>query len=213
MIDEDFAEAIALFKEACMFRSCSQVQIWKKENLTKNSDEEVFECFRAFKNSDAKAVLENYMQNIFPQFRHSLQKDIRDFKSPYLIDFNKNRQKFVIENPKNKAVEGYFTVVSNGRDDFWMDCSISLPYQEYFYDVLRYYENIAFKTSENPSLFIYLRKYYECSQRFQEILENNAFKCIKSHQVLVKDYWKPIKAENDKEKSPIFIHCSANPAH
>ena len=80
IIDENHAETIALFKNACGFRSATKIQVWEKDDLDEQKLPINPNLFKELKYSDAKKLQELDQQSLFPQFRISLAKEEADFK-------------------------------------------------------------------------------------------------------------------------------------
>ncbi len=59
--------------------------------------------------------------------------------------------------------------------------------------------------SESPNLHILIRNYYQSSYRMAEILAEKDFKLSQKSHVFVKDYWRPLKADSDRKRSPILL--------
>lgn len=205
VIDEEYAEVIQLLRDVCMFRSCSQIQIWQLEDLNKDFEKYNSSNFRKSKRSDAPRILDLYQQALFPQFRHSLVKNKRDFRKSIFKSFlPKNKdlklKRMVIEDYSRNSIEGHFTLLTQDGKNYWLDLLLSLPYLEYTEDIIAYCTNFIKQKNPDANLYIYLRKYLQGSPRQLEIFENLGLKCKRSQQVLVKDYWKPAKlAENEKK--------------
>lgn len=208
-IDEKYPEAIALLKNGCGFRSCNQINIWEKESLDSVADSGFPKLFREVKSSDARNIQELDSQCLFPHFRPSLAKSENDFKFNFkssIINFLRNYKvkRLVLENPAKNVLEGYVLLMSEDNRNFWADIILSLPYQEYYEDILNYISGYVGEQNKNAKLHVYARKYYQNSKRLGEILVNLNFKQTQNFQVLVKDYWKTTKTPSGN-KSPIII--------
>jgi len=210
VIDDRHEEAISLFKNACMFRSCAQIQVWSIDNLSDLVDNQEITDFVPQKPYHSQKLYELYQQALFPQFRPSLTKSPKDFEISLVMKLQMSLKKesidrFVLNNPDKKSIEGYFTIYTADNKDFWFDVVLSLGYTEYYETILKFV--VKFVTDKNPSakLNVYARKYFQNSSKLVDLLEKNNFKWSRSYQVLVKDYWKPAKLKADEKKSPIII--------
>lgn len=217
VIDEDNASAISILKDQCNFRSCSKIQVWKLENLEHINESFDTTHFRAANLKDANSALEMDTQNLFPQFKNSLSKHKKDFQISLSTriqnHLNNYRPKYiVIENSKNNSIEGFFTLLTQDFQKFWLDATISLAYQDYFEDIIKYSVEYCLRKGSNPQLYTYIRKYYQSSNKSEEYLKNYGFKLVKNQEVLVKDFWKPIKAEEKNKSTVIIFPDSTSPA-
>lgn len=217
-IDEYFGEAIALFKNNCGFRGCSQLQVWNMENLQDFKEfQGIPHYLKRISSFDPKVLEEIDKVNLFPQFRMSLAKAPGDFKLGYkdriLNKFEATKvEKFIVNNPDKKFIEGYITLSSYDEKNYQLDMTLSLAYQDYYKEILDYFLAYVANKNSEAKLSVVLRKYYQSSYKLAEVLENTGFKLSKSYQVLVKDYWRPIKAENEQKKAIIVFPEITSPA-
>jgi|GEM_PF-423788 len=211
ILNETSAEAIALFKNNCGFRSCTQIHVFEKDNLQFNKDLYLnFNLLRDAKPSDAENLKEFDQQSIFPQYRISLINSKSDFKVGLKSNLaNKiagyKTKKFVFEDPAKNVIEGYVNVTTKDGKYYWADVVLSLAFQNYYEDIVNYIVSYVQNKSEDAKLSIYLRKYYQSSEKLSESLTNLNFTINQRYQVLVKDYWKATKAPSELKKSPIII--------
>lgn len=215
-IDENYPEAISLFKNACSFRSCSQIHIWEKENLEFNSAL-VNLGLRNIRFSDAVKLQELDEQNLFPQFRASLAKHVSDFKFGFknqVLNYFRGYEvkRAVFENPGKNAPEGYFMISTKDNINFFADITLSLAYQDYYENILNSITWYVKSRNENAKLYVYVRKYYQSSKALGEILSKFNFKPYYSSQVLVKDYWKVTPLSEAKKTSIIIFPDITSPA-
>ncbi|MDD3013941.1 MAG: hypothetical protein PHC34_09595 [Candidatus Gastranaerophilales bacterium] len=211
ILNETSAEAIALFKNNCGFRSCTNIHVFEKEQLQFNK-ELFFNCnlLREVKPSDAENLKEFDQQSIFPQYRISLMGNKSDFKIGLRSKFANGiagytATKFIFEDPAKKLIEGYVNVTTKNGNDYWADIVLSLAFQDYYEDILNYITSYVKYQSDDAKLSVYVRKYYQSSEKLSETLSNLNFTICQRYQVLVKDYWKATKAPSELIKSPIVI--------
>jgi len=210
ILDETSAEAIALFKNNCGFRSCTNIHVYEIDKL--RADKEIFlnsNLLREMKSSDAKNLQEFDQQSIFPQYRISLMNNQSDFKVGLRSIFANNltgyqTKKFVFENPSKHDIEGYINITTKEGRHFWADIVLSLAFQEYYPDILNYIVSYISCQSNDAKLSVYVRKYYQSNDKLSEALLTNNFNITQRYQVLVKDYWKATKAPAEL-KTPIVI--------
>ncbi len=209
-IDENYAEAVALFKNACGFRSCSQIQLWETDNDCLNEDYLHFKnMVRKVLPSDAQILQECDENCLYPQFRPSLYKSVEDFRfdinnkmSNYFKGFKVER--FLLEDVQRKMAEGYLFLMTKDNSTFWADIVLSLPYQEYYKDAVNFITACAKEQNPNAKIYIYSRGYYQTHPKLIETLKNSGCRVTQTFQVLVKDYWK-LSPASELKKSPIVI--------
>jgi hypothetical protein len=211
VLNETSAEAIALFKNNCGFRSCTQIHVFEKTNLQFNKElYSNYNLLREVRPSDAENLKEFDQQSIFPQYRISLMNNQSDFKVGIKSTLvNKitgcKTNKFIFEDPAKKIIEGYINLTTKDGKNYWADIVLSLAFQNYYEDILNYLISYVQYQCEDAKLSVYLRKYYQSSEKLCEALNNLNFTINQRYQVLVKDYWKATKAPSELKKSPIII--------
>ena len=208
-IDENYIEALALFKTACSFRSCSKINIWEYENLKNYAISENRISLRIVELSDAKKIYELDCEALYPKFKTSLVKTENDFKFDFGNKFiNKLKdykiQRFVLDNSERNSIESFLSIMTKDNVNFWVDITLSLAYQEYYEDVLNFAINHVCSINQNGKLYIGVRDFQQTGKKMTEVLSQHDFRQYGSFEVLVKDYWKPAEYATEK-KVPIMI--------
>ncbi|MFA6989274.1 MAG: GNAT family N-acetyltransferase [Candidatus Gastranaerophilaceae bacterium] len=210
IVNETDSEVISLFKEACGFRTCAGIQIRKNENPISISFSYNPDNFRNYKENDLDELVEINTRNLFTQFRPTLLKSKADFKRAYLLSGNNNVLKILTINDK---IAGYFKIFTTNETDFWLDAVVSEPYIQYYPDILGYARDFILEKNKNTVLYVYAKKYRQTCLKFIEVLDSGQFATISTNHVLVKDYWKPLKINNDvEEKAFRFFKDMSSPA-
>lgn len=209
-MDESHAEAIALFKDGCGFRSCAQIHIWEKDHLEFSTVSGGGSILREVKPNDAAHIQELDEQSLFAHFRPSLTKNVSDFKfdiKSRLINSCKGYsvRRLVLDNPHYSSIEGYVLIMTRDNQEFQADIILSPFYQEYYEDIIKHVCNYVYYQNNGAMLNIYVRNYYQSSKKFSEVLGYLNFKLTKGFQVLARDYWKTTKVPLEDKKSPIII--------
>ena len=211
-IDENYGEAIALFKHGCGFRSCTKIHVWEKDDLESIEAPKALDILREANVYDAKNLQELEQQCIFPHFRPSLTRNVNDFKFDFrnkiISQLRGYKVKaYVLDNPIHKSgnqIEGYILIVTRDNKNFWADIILSLGYQTYYEDMLTHIIHYISEQNRAAKLHLYVRKYYQGSDKLDEVVHKYNFNQAQVFQVLVKDYWKVLPA-TDEKKSPIVI--------
>jgi len=208
-IDENYTEALALFKTACSFRNCSKINIWEYENLKNYAVSENKISLRTVELSDAKKLYELDCEALYPKFKTSLVKTENDFKFDLGNKFiNKLKdykiQRFVFDNADKNSIESFLSVMTKDNDNFWVDITLSLAYQEYYEDILNFAINHVCSINQNGKFYIGIRDFQQTGKKMAEVLSQHAFRQSASFEVLVKDYWRPAEYATEK-KVPIMI--------
>jgi len=211
-IDENYTEAIALFKTACAFRSWSKINIWEYENL-KNiniSKPELSQLpLRKVSVFDAKKLHELDTEALYPNFKTTFVKTEEDFRfglKNKMINLIKGHkiQRFVLDNPKLDSIEGFLSIITGDNINFWIDITLSLAYQEYYNDILAFSINNIGSINKNGKVYTVIRNFHQTGRKMTEVLSQYDFRQHGNFEVLVKDYWKPAEYSSEK-KVPIMI--------
>jgi hypothetical protein len=208
-IDENYTEALALFKTACSFRSCSKINMWEYENLKNYEISESNLSLRAAGVSDAKKIYELDCEALYPKFKTSLVKTEKDFRfgaGNNLINKLKSHkiQRFVLDNPANDSIESFLSIMTKDNVDFWVDITLSLAYHEYYEDILNFAVNQVCSINRDGKLYIGVRDFQQTNKKMTEVLSQHDFKQRGNFEVLVKDYWRPAEYKTEN-KVPIMI--------
>lgn len=216
-IGENYPEAIALFKNSCGFRSCSKMHIFEQKSSALNIDSASFENIRLACNADEPKIYELQQQILLPHFKPSFIRSVGDFGfglKDSLLNKMKNYElkKYVLDNPKNSTIEGFFQIMTKDRKNYWLDIDLSLPYQDYYTDIIAFANKYIMRQTHEANMYIYLREYYQSSKKFTEVLKELNFSLKYTYQLLVKDYWKLLPAEKNKKMSVIIFPDITSPA-
>jgi hypothetical protein len=217
IIDENYTEAIALFKNACFFRSYSKINIYEYEDISLLPKAIVATLPRKAELIDAEKIYELDSDAILPQYRSSLAKTLKDFEfGVKSLIINKIKgyytYKYVLDNPKNNTLEGLVSIISADKKNFWVDITVSLAYKEHFENLLNFAaEKISFISSK-ANIYIGVKDYHQINRLMTEVLENNSFRPCGNFQILVKDYWKPAEFQKEKKVPVIIFPDMTSPA-
>lgn len=208
-IDENYTEALALFKTACSFRNCSKINIWEYENLKNYKISENNLSLRTAEFSDAKKLFELDCETLYPKFKTSLVKTEKDFRfsaGNNLINKLKGNkiQRFVLDNTGKDSIESFLSVMTRDNVNFWVDITLSLAYQDYYEDILNFAINRVCSINQNGKLYIGIRDFQQTNRKMTEVLSRHDFKQRGNFEVLVKDYWRPAEYKTEN-KVPIMI--------
>ena len=202
-VDNSHDELFQLFLNGCGFRHCSCENLWKIENF--NPNEFTSLPFRVCQNSDAKAVSDLYNSELTSLYKPALLRIKTEFKEPFfegITNFYKNR--YVLEEPAHKRIIAYLSITTTDNINFILDLSINDGYQISYDEILSFaYREISSKKS-NFYLFFKQKKYTNTSEKFEEYLHSRNFNCIQTQNVLVKDFYRPIKQSENVLKVFLF---------
>lgn len=209
-IESSHNETILLFRNGCGFRNLSEIDVWKYKSEIKLEKVTLGEYkIREINSRDAKELLDLDTSLLYPQFRVSLKKSKNDFKinlKNTILDFlcNHNQKKLILFNKKN-SIDGFITIDSKDKTNFYVNILLSLKSQDLYETVILYITNLIISQYPLASTYIYERKYYQTSAKLRLALSSLKFENDKNFKILVKDYWKPLPLHDEYKKSTFVI--------
>ncbi|MBR6098374.1 hypothetical protein IKP85_01360 [bacterium] len=202
-IDNSHDELFRLFLDGCGFRHCSCENLWKIENF--NAKDYNPANFRVCQNYDSGAVSELYNSELNNLYKPALLRTKNEFKEPFfagITNFYKNR--YVLEEAAHKKIIAYLSITTADNTNFILDLSINDGYDISYDEVLAFvYKEIGSRKS-NFYIFFKQKKYTNTSEKFEEYLHSRNFNCIQTQNVLVKDFYRPIKQSENVLKVFLF---------
>lgn len=208
-IDENYTEAIALFKQACSFRSWSKINMWGNDNLRDMKNINPAVSLRNAEIIDAKKLHELDTEALYPKFKTSFVRTEKDFKfglknkiSNSLKNYKISR--FVLDNQQKDSIESFLSIMTTDNINFSVDIILSLAYQEYFSDILSFGLNYIRSINPDAKIYMGIRDYYQTYGKMTEIVSHFGFRQCGNYNVLIKDYWRPAEYSSEK-KVPIII--------
>ena len=202
-IDASHEELFRLFLNDCGFRHCSCENLWKIENF--NTKEYNTAPFRVCQNSDSKKVSELYNSELNSLYKPALQRLKTEFNEPFfggLTNFYKNR--YVLEEAAHKKIIAYMSITTSDNVNFIIDLVTSQGYEISYDEVL----NFAIKeiSSKKSKFYLFLKqkKYTYNFEKLENYLNERKFTCIQTQNILVKDFYRPIKQTENVLKAFVF---------
>jgi hypothetical protein len=208
-IDENYTEAISLFKNACFFRSWSKVNIWEFEDLKKYNKKEIQIVLRPVTSSDSERLQILDTEALLPQFKTAFLKSAKDFKFGMKEKISNGMKgykiwRYVLDNQQLNSIEGLLSITSTDNTVFWVEITLTLAYQEYYEDILAFALNHIHSLNKNSKVFVGVKEHYQSCKKMTEILNLYNFKPRATFEILIKDYWKPAEYSVEK-KVPIML--------
>ncbi len=202
-VDQSHDELLNLFMQGCGFRQCSYENLWKLDNFTPQTDK--IANFRYCQNSDAKQVAKLYNNELKNLYKPSLQRIKEEYKEPFfagMTSFYKNR--YVLEEPSNHRIIAYLSITTSDNLNFIIDMSLNDGYN------IPYDEIINFALSEIACrkkvfyAFLKHRQYTINADILEKYLHERNLNCIQTQCVLVKDFYKPVKQQENSLQVFLF---------
>lgn len=208
-VDSSDDDALDLFKNACCYRKCTINNVFKYVLSGEIPQQGVIPGFRRAESSDCNKLLDLYLECLTPQTKMSLTKNPTDFSFD-LFESIKNRSNnlkaynWVLEDQESKEIVAYAHLVTRDGNNYYINMITSLPYAEYYRDILNSIIRFVGLKNSHASLFVTLSESVQSHGKFEEIVKEFEFEHHQMSYVLVKDYWQPIN-ERKPIASPIII--------
>ncbi len=217
VIDENYPEAIALFQKACSFRHYSKINIWKYENPYELNLDIKYELFRRPVLPDSQKLLNLDTEAIFPHLRVSLVKTVDDFKlnlKNKIINGVKGytSSKYVLDNPEKNSIEGVLNIFTKDKRNYWVDITVSPAYQRYYEDFINFAVTKIRSEHEAAEIYVGVKEYHQAAKFMNDILPSHSFKLCGNFQILLKDYWMPIRDYKENKVPAIIFPDMTSPA-
>lgn len=199
-IDECHDELFNLFINGCGFRQCGSESLWKIE---KPIPEKTNIHWRYAQKSDSKEIAELYNNELINIYKPSLTRNQKEFEEPFFngfVDYYKTRM--VIE--ETEKILGYLSITTTDNLNYILDITTNSGYEFDYNEIINAMLCEIGKKKKAFYPIIKQKKYTKNSEKFEEYLRNKNYTPIQTQQILVKDYYKPIREESSDWKVFMF---------
>ncbi len=191
-IDECHDELFNLFINGCGFRQCASEILWKIEKpIPEKNDLK----WRYAQQSDAKSIAQLYNSELVNIYKPSLIRHEKEFQESFFCGFNDYyKTRFVIEDDKN--ILGYFSITTSDNLNYILDITTNSGYDFDYNSIINIMlcEIARKKRAFYP--VIKQKTYTKNSEKFENFLKSKNYIPIQTQQILVKDFYKPVKQES-----------------
>lgn len=191
-IDECHDELFNLFINGCGFRQCASEILWKIEKpVPEKSDLK----WRYAQRSDAKAIAQLYNSELINMYKPSLIRHEKEFQENFFCGFNDYYKiRYVIEDDKN--ILGYFSITTSDNLNYILDITTNSGYGLDYNSII----NIMLCEIARKKRAFYpvvkQKTYTKNSEDFEQFLKSKNYVPIQTQQILVKDFYKPVRQES-----------------
>ncbi len=198
-IDECHDELFNLFINGCGFRQCASETLWKIEKPT---PQKPHLHWRYAQNSDSKYIAQMYNDEVLNIYKPSLIRQPQEFQAPVFggfCDYYKTR--YLIE--ECEKILGYFSITTSDNLNYILDITTNSGYDFEYSEIINVMlcEIARKKRAFYP--LVKQKKYIKNADKLGEYLKSQNYNPIQTQQILVKDYYKPVKEEASDWK--VFI--------
>ena len=191
-IDECHDELSNLFLNGCGFRQCASETLWKIEKPIPQKTDLIW---RYAQNNDSKHIAELYNSELLNIYKPSLTRHEKEFQDAFFSGFNDYyKTRCVLE--EEKKLLGYFSITTSDNLNYIFDMTLNSGYQIDYEKVIN---TMLCEIARKRKAFYPLikqKKYLKDSERLGNYLESKGYNRIQTKQILVKDFYKPIKQES-----------------
>ncbi len=198
-IDECHDELFNLFINGCGFRQCASETLWKIE---KPAPQKPSMHWRYAQDNDAEDIARLYNDEVINMYKPSLIRHPKEFQTPFFegfTDYYKTR--FVIE--EDKKILGYFSITTMDNLNYILDITTNNGYDFDYSEIINIMLCEIARKKKAFYPLIKQKKYIKNSERIENYLKSQNYNPIQTQQILVKDYYKPVKQEAQAWK--VFI--------
>ena len=188
-IDECHDELFNLFINGCGFRQCASETLWK---IDKPTPEKSDLKWRYAQNSDAKNIAELYNDELINMYKPSLIRHEKEFQDSFFYGFNDYyKTRYLLE--EDKKLLGYFSITTSDNLNYILDITTNSGYELDYDKIINIMlcEIARKKRAFYP--LIKQKKYIKNSEQFENYLKSKGYQPIQTQQILVKDFYKPVK--------------------
>lgn len=208
-VDPLYTEGLALLKE-CGFRHCTKMHTF---SLEPSGGEGIanrpasIHGLREARRSDARKLQELHSETLSPEVRISLRKSPADFyphPSEKLVRRCQGEffKRWVVSPGNQDYLRGSVSLSTWDFKTFEITALVSPAWEESMEDLLLFVLRQIYKSCMHPKIIITA---YEFQKSKIEILEKIGFERKGVTEILVKDYWTPVKGKELQAKSPILL--------
>jgi hypothetical protein len=188
-IDECHDELFNLFINGCGFRQCASETLWK---IDKPCPQKSNLHWRYAQNSDAKKIAELYNSELINMYKPSLERHAQEYKEAFFSGMNKfYKNRYLIE--EDSKIIGYFSITTSDNLNYVLDMTLCSGYDFDYEQVINVMlcEIAGKKRAFYP--IVKQKNYVKKSNELEEYLQTKGYNRIQTQQILVKEYYKPIK--------------------
>lgn len=211
VVDEGDDKTLKLLSDVCKFRILADEYLFK----IKKSDfpyEKAYSCdfIRFSKSQEASKIADLYNGLINSHHLPVFELNEKAFKDDIFVGIkNKIVFKYVLENPENRKLFGYFTISSRNNIDYTLDMALSPAYEAYFSDVLKFVKAQISKRTASWVLYVRIKSYFANYGALLEVMDAYDFKHFKKSKILTKDLYRAVKSENSSYDKQIIFNAPA----
>ena len=202
-VDDYLPELLSMFVSKCGFSQISYEKLWRVNKYIDTAFNK--REFRAFRNSDAKAVTNLYNDSLLPHFRPLLGKEVREFKENLFQGLSYySEYKYIIEDKKTRAVIGCITIQTTDNENYVVDIIQTNWINLDINAILSYATYQIKKRKKRFGLFVRTKRYTSIGENYEAQFIQNGFECVQNQIVLTNSSARVLREPNQAIKYTVL---------
>ncbi len=206
--DPHYTEGLALLKE-CGFRHCTKMHTYQLERPNNNTPEKgrFIQGIREAKSSDARELQELHSETLLPELRVSLRRSPEDFVPGFAERLKRNLQgefskRWVVSQGSHDYLYGSVSISTWDYKHYDLSLLISPAWEDGTEDLVLFGIEQIYKSCQHAKITV---QAYDFQKQKLEILEQQGFQKTATTEILVKDYWIPLKDKPLHSRNPVLL--------
>ncbi len=207
-VDPHYTEGFALLKD-CGFRHCTKIHTYQLEGIpeTMKGKTILIQGLREAKPVDGRKLQELHSETLVPEVRVSLRKSPQDFFPSSWESFKRRCRgeffkRWVVVPSRQDYLYGSVSISTWDYKHFSISAMVSPVWESGLEDLLLFALQQVQKSASNPRITI---EVYDFHKAKAQVLESLGFERLATAEVLVKDYWIPVKDKVLQAKNPVLL--------
>ena len=202
-VDDYLPELLTMFVAKCGFSQISYEKLWRINKFIDapfNKNE-----FRAFRNSDAKAVTNLYNDSLLPHFRPLLGREVVEFKEPLFKGLSYfSEYKYIIEDEKSKAVIGCVDIQTLDNENYVLDIIQTSWVNLDLNAIINFASEKIRQRKKRFGLFIKTKRYTSIGESYETQLIQNGYECVQNQIVLTNSSARVLKENSQSGRYTVL---------
>ncbi len=206
VVHHQYEQALSLLK-SCGFRHVTRLHYFCHENPTSLASQKPdIRGLREVTASDRFRLKELHLASLPTDKRLSFEKSHRDFNPSFFENMVNGingvfSKRWVVEDRIHETLLGSLLMSTTNLKDFHLELTLSPAWEDGYEDLLNFGIYHALQQTSTPRLFVEAFAFNDYQLKHLEQLQ---FSRLHDAEILVKDYWIPLK-DQEKRTSPVLL--------
>ncbi len=207
-VDPHYTEGLALLKE-CGFRHCTKLHAYHLDGADERLKQATVQIhgLREARRLDARRLQELHSETLVPEVRISLRQSPQDLYPGPLDQMRRRCQgefykRWVVSQGSRDYLQGSVSISTWDYKNFDISLLVSPAWEDGYEPLLAFAVQQVYKSTSSPRITMSV---YEFQKTKMEAMAKMGFQRDWTTEILVKDYWIPIKDKELRAKSPVLL--------